>query len=211
MFMASAHVEWAPFAREMGWPVQPTSRKYPVGEWVKHKKDQLADEQGQVLASMVFSEKTRWHEEVLKTLKDYPEANNVLLSIIKKRLSDIVRGIRQDEQFKDQPNYKPQFDQVKNKDLLGLAAALKTLTESRHKSLLLDKWSFGLADKHVEESVIQDDEHDDSGWRVEIMGGPKTSAEMERMLSDWYDRPDVTDDFQRPPDPNEEDSSDAES
>lgn len=208
--MASGHVEWAPFARDMGWPVQPTQRKYPVGDWVKQKKDQLADEQGQVLASMVFSEKTRWHEEVLKTLKDYPEANNVLLSIIKKRLSDIVRDIRYDEQFKGQEGYKPKFDDVKNKDLLGLAAALKTLTESRHKSLLLDKWSFGLADKHVEESVIDTTEDDDSGWRVEIMGGPKTSAEMERMLSDWYDKPDVMADFDKPPEaPDEGDQPDA--
>lgn len=191
LYMASSHLEWGPFARSMGWEqdlAEQLKVKYSAWDWIAKKKEILAREQAEQIAELVFDHKSRWHRDVLKTLKDYPEANDAVLAIIKRRINDIVRVIRDDENRGLGPN--GDFKKVQTRELLALASAMKTVTESKHKSLMIDNWNIQVADKFSEPVEKIEDELLATNWRIEVIGGEKLdSKQMQEFLGRYYDKP----------------------
>jgi len=197
LYMASDHIEWTPFAKSMGWQSASSRSGLPVEEWIKQKRDVFAKEQAETIAEAVFKHRGRWHSDVLKTLTEYPEANDAMLGILKKRLNDIIQTINEDEQKKQQAKITgleaySAFKAIKSSELLSLAAAIKVATESKHKSLMINDWSFKVAETfsdpaqfHVEQEKIENAE-----WKVTIRGGENLSSkQITKMMSDWYDKP----------------------
>lgn len=198
LYMASPHVEWSPFARSKNWHPITSRGKMPVDDWIKQKRTEIAREQSEVIAEMVFNHQSRWHKDVLKTFSDYPEANDALLNILKKRINDIVEVINNDSRAKqiaeahghDIP--PSQFAKIKNSDLLSLAAAIKVCTEAKHKSLMINDWSFKVAENYTDPKQFDTlaEKQQDMTWNVQLIGGENiTSHEMQKMITKWYDKP----------------------
>lgn len=197
LYMASPHVEWSPFARSKNWHPITSRSTFPVDEWIKQKRNDIAREQSEYISEAVFNHQSRWHKDVLKTLSEYPEANDALMAILKKRLNDIVEVINIDTQRKQRAMvtgefFTPEFSKIKNSELLGLAAAIKTCTESKHKSLMIDDWSFKVAEQYTDpkqfETIVE--KQHDLAWTVQIIGGENiTSHDMQKMITQWYDKP----------------------
>lgn len=199
LFMASAHVEWSPFAKTMKW--SPASRdQYPdVEKWIHEKKTSLAREQSEQISEQLFGHRSRWHSDVLKTLKDYPEAHDSLLGILKARENEFIQMINEDIMEKQkavQEGREPKlkFSKVKTSELLGLAVALKTVTEAKHKSLLIGDWSVKVAETFTDPNQFQkeDDKMKDTGWKMQVIGAENvTTAQMQEALVKWYDKPEL--------------------
>lgn len=200
LYMASAHIEWTPFARSMGWPSLDSRNGLPIDEWIKQKRDIMAREQAETIAEAVFNHRGRWHQDVLKTLKEYPEANDAMLGILKKRLNDIIATINDDERSRVMAaqgptglaNFQSTFSKIKTGDLLGLAAAIKVCTESKHKALMISDWSFKVAETFSDPKQFgtQSEREKDTEWKVELIGGDTlTHHQMQEFLGRWYDKP----------------------
>lgn len=197
LFMASEHIQWTPFAKSMGWNPETSRASLPIKEWITSKQEIIAREQAETVAEAVFNHKSRWHSDVLKTLKEYPEANDAMLGVLKKRLNDIIGTINKDNEGKviaaqSGGFYEPQFDKIKNSELSQLASAIKTCTESKHRSLMIHDWSFKVAEQFTDPKRFEsfEDKLSDTEWTVEVIGGENlTSKQMEDFLGRWYDSP----------------------
>lgn len=197
IYMASGHLEWIPFAKSQNWDPVASRSNYPVTDWIVQKKEALAKEQAEQIAELVFDHRSRWHREVLKTLRDYPEAAEAMLGIIKQRENELIIMINEDMEErknasveKREPNLK--FSKVKTSELLSLAAALKVVTETKHKSLLINDWSVKIAEQFTDPAQFEREETKmkDVGWKLEVIGGENlTMPQMQEFLGQWYDKP----------------------
>lgn len=199
LYMASNHIEWTPFAKSMGWKSLSSRTGLPTEEWVSQKKEIFAREQAETIAEAVFEHRARWHTDVLKTLREYPEANDAMMGILKKRLNDIIATINDDENSRvlaAQTGQVPinQFKQIKTSELSSLAVAIKVCTEAKHKALMIDNWSFTVAEQYADPNQFRkdDDKVKNAEWTVKIIGGEKINGrEMGKFIGDWYDKPRV--------------------
>lgn len=197
LYMASNHIEWTPFAKSMGWKSLSSRVGLPTEEWVKQKKEIFAREQAETIAEAVFEHRARWHTDVLKTLKEYPEANDAMMGILKKRLNDIIATINDDENQRVMAAQTGQtainnFAKIKTGELSSLAVAIKVCTEAKHKSLMIDNWSFAVAEQYSDPQQFRNEEEKrtNTEWTVKIRGGENlTSKEMGKFIGDWYDKP----------------------
>lgn len=197
LYMASKFVEWTPFAESMGWPTLDSRHGLPIGDWIKEKRDIIAREQAERVAEAVFAHRSRWHTDVLKTLKEYPEANDAMLGLLKRRLNDMIRTVNDDEKgqalsMQTGHPYEPKFAKVKNGELMALAAAIKVCTESKHRSLLINDWSFKVAETFSDPRQFGTTEEKiaDMEWKVELIGGENLShGQLTDFLGRYYDRP----------------------
>lgn len=195
MFMASSHIEWATFAQSMGWPIESTRIQYPTKKWTEEKKEILAKQQAESLAELIFDHKAKWHKEVLNTLREYPRVSDSMLEILKARMNTYIKAIKEDELNSKLPQTErppSKFDKVKTSELTSLAGALKIVTETKHRSLLIDGWSLKIAEQ---EGVGGVDGASQSGgssndWTIEVMGHENVTADdMKKILSEWYEKP----------------------
>lgn len=197
LYMASSHIEWTPFAKSMGWNSLTSRSGLPIEIWIKEKKDIFAREQAETIAEAVFEHRGKWHADVLKTMREYPEANDAMLGILKKRLNDIIGDINHDEQARAQAQItgveiNSKFAKTKTSELLALATAIKVATESKHKSLLINDWSFKVAEtfSDPEQFKVQDDAAKKQEWTVSIRGGENlNSKQLQKFIGDYYDKP----------------------
>lgn len=197
LFMASPHLEWIPFADSMNWDAGTTRDLYPVSDWISQKKDQLARRQSEQIAELLFDHRSRWHRDVLKTLRDYPEAADAMLGIIKHRENELIGMINHDMEEKSlaqvegrQANLR--FSKVKTSELLSLSAALKVAVETKHKSLLISDWSVRVAEQFTDPKQFEREENKmkDTGWKLEVIGGENlTVPQMQQLLGQYYDSP----------------------
>lgn len=196
--MSSDSIEWTPFAESMGWKPASSRVGLPVEEWIRQKREVFAKEQAERISEAVFKHRGRWHSDVLKTLQEYPEANDAMLGILKKRLNDIISTINEDEQRKLEAKQRgfdspvSNFKAIKSSELLALAAAIKVATESKHKSLMINDWSFKVAETFSDPAQFKADDEQikNAEWNVKIIGGDQlNSKQMQKFLGDWYDKP----------------------
>ncbi len=197
LYMASTFIEWAPFAASLGWNEATTRREYPAAEWIADKRSVMARVQAENVAEAVFQHRGRWHSDVLKTLREYPEANDALMNILKKRMNDIIGVINDDEKnrvlyVQQGLEFRPQFPKIKSAELHSLASAIKTVTESKHRALLIDNWSFKQADDYSDPNQFNemDKEMERQEWKMEVIGGEKmNNKDLGNLISKWYDKP----------------------
>lgn len=194
LFMASPHLEWTTWAKSMGW--RPSTRSYEeFPDWQKEKRDILAREQAESIAEALFSHRGRWHADVLKTLKEYPEAPDAMMGIFKKRINDIIGKINDDERAKAMAaqtgeSYDSKFDQIKTSELTSIAAGLRLVTEAKHKALLIDGWNIKGAESFTDPKRFEAPKMEDQQWTVQLIGGEKLDDKaMQKMMKQYYDVP----------------------
>lgn len=208
LFLASGHVEWKPFCEAMGWDIIQSYHTFPVKEWSDEKKHILAARQAEEISNNLFGYKSNWHKEVLKTLRIYPQAQDVMLAIIQTRQQQYVGMIERDKQkmaihqelVKKNPTAEHplpplEFAAVKNNEIFQLSLALKTVTASKYGSLLLNRWSvkdaedFATPQGNLENSDAQT-AREDRDWVIELTGGEQiTKKEMEGFMQRFLDPP----------------------
>jgi hypothetical protein len=198
IFMKSSNLEWIPFAKSMKWDPVESRAQYPeCTQWIEEKKQILAREQAEHIAELVFDHRSNWHRNVLKTLREYPEANDAILGIIKKRINGIIKTINADDEgaiiaAQSGIPYEEKFAKVKTSELLSLAAAMKVVTESKHRSLLISDWSVKVAEQFTDPKQFEQNAEKlkDTAWTIQVMGAENlTSGDMQNFLSKWYDKP----------------------
>lgn len=211
LFMASPHVEWAPFAQSMNWDTYSTYSKFPTTIWTKEKKDILAKKQAEEISEMLFNHRSRWHKDVLKTLNTYPQAADAMLGILQAKMNEYIEMINSDiEDAKasaksasdlsktlgipaEKETPKRRFVKVKPGELMNLAIALRTVTETKHRSLLINDWSVKVAEQFsTPEGVLDADEKgkETREWQFELIGGEKINRhDLENMMHQWFDPP----------------------
>ena len=196
IFLASKHTEWTPFAQSMGWDPARSRTDYPSALWIQKKKQILAIQQAEHIAEQLWDHRGQWHRDVLKTLKEMPEANDAMLGIVKHRLNNIIGLINEDKQNKvlsaqTGQQFEEKFQKVTSQEIAVLAGALKTITEAKHKSVMLDNWSMKVAEEFTDPGQFQaaEDKAADNEWTVEILGGEKMSmSNMESFMARYYDQ-----------------------
>lgn len=208
LFLASGHVEWKPFCEGYGWDVIQSYHTFPVKEWTAEKKHILASRQAEEISNQLFSYKSGWHKEVLKTLKIYPSANDAMLAIIQTRQNQMIGMIERDKQkmtlhqetvakvpHVEHPLPQFEFSTVKSSEIFQLALALKTVTSSKYGSLLLNRWSVKDAeDFSTPQGALENSDagqaREDRDWTLQLTGGENiTKKEMEGFMQTFLDPP----------------------
>lgn len=217
IYMASGHIEWTPFAKSLHWDPEAKRQQYPdVKAWIQEKRDRIARQQAETIAEAVFDHRSRWHTDVLKTLNEYPEVNDVLLGIVKHRINRLVSMINADASEesaarREGREAKVSFDMVPTREISTLAATVKLITETKHKSLLIGDWSVKTAEAFTDPAQFERAEAKAKNleWKVTLIGGENmSSADMQKLLTSYYDKPqqlhDTVDLVPEPPQGGEE-------
>lgn len=202
MFMASQHLEWYPWAKSMGWRPEIERARYPdFPEWAKEKRETIARNQSEEIAEALFSHRPRWHADVLKTMKEYPEVADNMMAIIKKRMNDVIVMINEDEKARVQHvqaqktgpfigSFLTHFD---NSELVKLSTAIRIVTDAKHKALMTDKWSAAGAEKFTDPTQFEAPLMEDQSWKVQLYDGQTLRPEeMSAMMKSYYDEPEQT-------------------
>lgn len=214
LYMASSCVEWTPFAKTQKWNATESRKLYPVKDWIQEKRDILAREQAENIAEMVFSHRSKWHMDVLKTLNEYPDTHDTVHSILRHRINQIVDVIKTDDKnqveaaVKNQP-YASEFAKISTSELCSIVSGLKTLTDSRHRSLLINDWSVKVAEQFTDPKQFEVEHNRVMGtdWKVEVIGGGNMTPKMlQEFVAGWYDKPQFLHEPKElePPTPSEE-------
>lgn len=204
LFMQSPYAEWSTFANAMGWEINATRVNLPTALWVKEKKKKLAERHAQNLSETLFDHKHKWQEAVLKTMKDYPPAFDLMKDLIvakMNRMADVVNAAQRAETRAKATNQpipygKSDLDKVKPMDFMLLARALNDVSEGKRKSLLLDGASLKVAT--TPPSLEADDTEDSKGdreWKFQLLGVDGETVEavsksdIEGMMVKYLDQP----------------------
>lgn len=195
MFMASAFTEWSPFCASIGWSTE-TRKKYPVADWVHEKKQAIARDQAERIGDLVFRHRSDWHEEVLKTLKTLPDLADKITQIIKYKTNTFHEQIKHDIQNEADIKrgvIKPKF-YANSMELQSLANAFDGMVRAKHRSLLIDSWSFKNAEVFSSPEQISG-ETKDAGWTFQLVMDDKStvdkvhSRDLQTFVTKYYDAP----------------------
>lgn len=203
LYMASPHVEWTPFAASKEMDPWKSRDGLPWKEWIDEKKDTLNRQMAESIGDAVFRHRGRWHKDVLKTLEVYPEVNDALLNILKLKLNDMTATIRDAtaeisrEKALGKTSKKKATDGIDIKDLKDLSQAVRYVTDSKHRSLMINDWSFQIAEKHSDPNQFEKDEDKNSDWVMPMIGGEgKSAKELQKGMLQWFDRPTIPDEVE---------------
>lgn len=180
LFMASEHVEWSPFARSQKWDPIESRKHFPYAEWSWAKKARINRERAEELSQKIFHHKMEWHEEALKTLRELPQLNDAAIVIVKQKLQLILTEIR------DNPTA---FAARPASDFISIASAVKILTESKQKSMLMHNWDLKLGEQAA---VIPDEAIEGQAKKADFVivmkgGETMTSDEIIARMTKHYD------------------------
>lgn len=206
LFMASEYTEWKAFAQSQGWDINRTRNYYPVVKWCAAKKRKLALSHAEDIAQMLFDHRSRWHKDVLTTLKEYPAASDAMLGILKRRMNDMIEDINLDVEEKRQAalegrlpftgGVSRRFDKWATHELTALSNALKTVQESKYKGLLLSSWNVKVAQEGTEPEMLGappeqiEDKKDDGKFVLQLTGGESiTVKRMQELMDQYLDQP----------------------
>lgn len=198
IYMASKHLEWTPFAQSMGWDAVRSRQEYPSQTWIQEKKTILALQQSEQIAEMVWDHRGQWHRDVLNTLKDLPQANDAMLGILKHRMNEMIQTINEDAQNKvlharsGSPDpFRSEFSKIKTNELVALSTAISIVTQSKHRSLLIDQWNVKTAETFTDPAQFEreDQKLADNDWTIEVIGNQKMdNVDIERLMHKYYDQ-----------------------
>jgi hypothetical protein len=204
LFNASPYVEWSPFAKSQGWAPQASRNKYPVHLWIREKKRAIAEAEAEKISQALFDHRSAWHQDVLTTLREYPATNDAMLGILKRRMNDIIEDVNSDVEERKAASQegrapfsggkKRQFDKWQTDELRALSQAIKSITESKYRSLMLNDWTAKKADEATNPQMLgappEEAQASKDEWVVGLVGGQELSTKSVQDLMDRYlDKP----------------------
>lgn len=187
-YFKSEHVEWTPFANSMNWDAMQSRQNVPALRWIEEKKFKILSEQSEILADTVFKHKTRWHAEVVETLKKYPELNENMKAIILIKMNRIWAKASVGQKTGDWTA----FDKIQSNEILSLTMAVKGITESKYKSLMLQNWTVQIAEEEMKPQEPQSIEYKmgDANFEITVIGGEKLyGRDLQNFINQHRDKP----------------------
>lgn len=192
LYMSSEFIDWTRFAESQHWDPLFSRRQFKVASWQAEKRKAIAEKEAEILAATLFDYKWKWHKDVVKTLHEFPAANDTMLTLIRLKQNELLKLYKEFSEIKDEKlKARHPWNRVSSSELNQLATALKQVTESKHKSLLLNNWSVQLAEDH---STIQEEGTTDKTLVFQLKGQSEmTVQDVQRLLDEYIDKPiDVT-------------------
>lgn len=197
LYFESRHVSWVDFASEQGWDIHGSRLKYPVANWAAEKRQKIAEAHVEDVKASVFEHRITYRKDVLRTLRDYPETNDAIHQLIRRKVADITREVAESKTGKkvvlDKKGKQVEVDILDSEELVKLALAMKTITESKHRSLLLSDVVARVAEQAPPTVETGEEEGEDAasqGFRLEVMGmGEVSLRDLQRLQLEYVDRP----------------------
>lgn len=180
-FMASPHIDWTKFCESIGIPPGRTRSEFPVATWQDQKRKSLAIAEADKLAQMIFERRFKWHKDVLRTLNEYPESNDIVHNLLRARMNEYIAMIKSDNEKGTQL-----FKQVKTSELATLQQAISGVTESKYKSLLLSDWTVKLAEAEADRGTEKD--VTGTGMKFTVEGKEMSLKDIEAAVSKYYEQ-----------------------
>lgn len=197
LYMQSEHVEWAAFCSEKGWHPISTRNKYPVTQWVAEKRRVVAEVHAQEIRESVLTHRIAYRKDVLRTLREYPATSDAIHNLIRIKVNKIIKELAKNPEATRTVVAKGRAFEVPlldSEELVKLALAMKTITESKHRSLLL---SDVVAKVAADAPAALPDDADntevakaDGSWTIDIVGMGKVAPDdLNRMQIQYLDKP----------------------
>lgn len=200
MFMASPYLDWTRFAEEQGWDPFRSRQDFPIRKWIENKRHHLTVNQVDLLSGLFHERKYKWAHELVKTLDTHPEFIEMGVHIAKAKLSQLADMFRDyQENFIGKPEkmyYKGKngrgmrrmhpFEKVSAGQIGALLAGMKSISDAKFKSLLLD--NFAITKVNLSSDQAQTDE---GGEAKQV--GPMFTIEGKEVidiheLQTWFDK-----------------------
>ncbi len=191
LFFNSKHIEWVAFCREFNF--DPAGNKQiNTTKLIENKKKLIQERKAGELKELIEAHKLDWHKDVLQTLKDYPALADMGQQVLRYYWGEVANAIKyqkEKESRKEELKKGERFyDYWSPSRIAALAIATKTLTEAKHKSLLLDQWHIQKAQDQLQSADPETAQQ--QALAFEIIGADNMSKEqMYQYLSQYYDRP----------------------
>lgn len=201
MFMASKHFAWTNFAQEQGWDPIRTKAVFPTRDWMEEKRKAETARQAEILQTMLFEHRVWYHKEVLETLRKYPKTADAGLALINMKIQDIAE-LRKKVENRPGPNAPKHVHEqyaedlkeyrylTKPSNLAFLQNAIKTATDAKHRSLLIDKYNVETTEDLARNADAgEGSEKESPDFLIQVTGEPISSQDLTRMMIEMYDKP----------------------
>lgn len=195
----SPNVEWSPFCQSMGWDFNITRGALPVARWVREKRYRLAKEHAEKLADAFARIKPKINEDILQTLRDYPQAHDEFLKTAKALHNALIAEINDHSRMVAAARSINQPAPPMRKGLISefntLSMSLTMLTQSKHRSLLLSEVSLRAVEERTEGEIIAQPstattaEKLMDSMKFEVVGADNyTSKDFQKLFDDILDK-----------------------
>lgn len=193
LFMKSPFIDWVRFAEAQGYDSHYSRREFPVKTWQEEKKRIIAEREADELSAIIFSRRFQWHKDTIRTLEDFPKASDTMMFLLKAKMQEW--SIQYKEMAESRKRGEPipkkgyAFNNISPMDMRLMAAAVKDVTETKYRSLLLNTWNVEKAESAAAIGDL-DPEQGDKGFTIRVMGGKDmTVEEIQKMMDEYIDQP----------------------
>jgi len=193
LFMGSPYLDWTRFAEAQGWHRGRARPNFPVKTWQDEKRKIIAEREADQLAGMMFDRRFKWHKDVIKTLDEYPKASDSMMFLLRGKMQEWNEYLQEWAIAKKEKQPRPKggwaFEKITANDMRTLSSAIKDITDSKYRSLLIHDWNIT---KMKDDSSIGDIDENQAakGLVLKVMGGQEmTIAEIQKMMDQYIDEP----------------------
>lgn len=195
-YMESSNMQWKAFCNEHHY--NPKVSNAPVKAWQKEKAKFVMDNHRLTLREKILKHENKWHLQVLDTLDKYPDLCDTAEKIIRSYLVTInneiarqLKAVASGEVIEEKDKFYKKF---KPFDIVALANAIKTITEAKHRSLMLDTWSIKATNERANDEALakkteQTKEHEFAIELISKDGENYSMKELGNLLQNCYDAP----------------------
>lgn len=188
-FMASEFIDWTRFCEGKGYDATYSRRSLPVQTWQEKKRRIIAENEADKLSAILFERKFKWHNDVIKTLNEYPQSIDLMHTLVRAKQQEYAELWKDFVNTPKDQRKKHPWSAIKSGELAMLAKAQKDCTDAKYKSLLLDKWTVEKADEAT--TPIELESQDKKEFKFNVIGHPDGLAisDLQKMMDEYLDKP----------------------
>jgi hypothetical protein len=185
LYMDSPHLAWRAFCQSQGIDVASNSDEYPSALWRAEKRQKIIQAERERLKDMVVENMSAWIADVKNTIQKYPQVADAALGLIAHKIKSL-----------NEIAAKNRMHEVDAQTLSTLATAINTITQAKHRALMIDQFNVDLAAMMDSASQIPEDETKlEAPKQVEIVikhtesnaGSIKQDTNHLERFTDYYD------------------------
>jgi hypothetical protein len=199
LYDRSVHIEWTPFAQSMGWDPVRSRALFPTSRWIKEKRFSQAKLHAETLHDQLQRNKPKISEDIIRTLRTYPEAHDKFLTLLEGARvilnNELAEMMKKTQAAVAGQGKMPEVRKGFIADIAMLSGSMKSLTESKYRSLLLTDLTIRAIDEQTQAEINRPPEQaitDNARptFDFEIMGMENISVQdLEKLHHRYYDRP----------------------
>lgn len=183
IYMESPHLAWQTFCQEQGVDPLKSKSEYPSALWRAEKRQKIINAERERLKDMVVENMGAWIGDVKTTIQKYPQVADAALGLIAQKIQSMNEMAREKK-----------MHLVDTQQLATLAQAINTITQAKHRALMIDQFNVDLTAMMDSASQVPEDETKTEGPRqLEVVikhtgqTNYKDDQHAEDRFSDYYD------------------------